>query len=133
MPGTSCSDEASAAGPPGNDAGYTPIPAVIGHSAAAMITSGNRKASRHGPGAPSGSPSGWPAIEPRSILEVGCGYGKLLREIRKRLDVPLVGIDFSPTQLQQARDYLGPAATMSACSWAAANACRSPTIPSTWS
>jgi SAM-dependent methyltransferase len=45
--------------------------------------------------------------EPRSILEVGCGYGKLLREIRKRLDVPMVGIDFSPTQLQHARHYLG--------------------------
>ncbi len=47
------------------------------------------------------------AYEPRSILEVGCGYGKLLREIRNRLDVPLVGIDFSPTQLQQAHRYLG--------------------------
>jgi ubiquinone/menaquinone biosynthesis C-methylase UbiE len=38
---------------------------------------------------------------------VGCGYGKLLREIRRRLDVPLVGIDFSPTQLHHARGYLG--------------------------
>ncbi len=46
--------------------------------------------------------------QPRSILEVGCGYGKLLRELRRRLDVPLVGIDFSPTQLEQARNYLGP-------------------------
>jgi SAM-dependent methyltransferase len=45
--------------------------------------------------------------QPRSILEVGCGYGKLLHELRARLDVPLVGIDFSPTQLQRARDYLG--------------------------
>ena len=56
---------------------------------------------------PSGSPSGWPPIEPRSILEVGCGYGKLLRELRRRLDVPLVGVDFSPTQLEQARRFLG--------------------------
>jgi SAM-dependent methyltransferase len=46
------------------------------------------------------------AYEPRSILEVGCGYGKLLREIRNRLDVPLTGVDFSPTQLQLARDFL---------------------------
>ena len=45
---------------------------------------------------------------PRSILEVGCGYGKLLRELRRRLDVPMVGVDFSPTQLEQARCYLGP-------------------------
>ncbi|MGP0068134.1 MAG: class I SAM-dependent methyltransferase [Isosphaeraceae bacterium] len=47
------------------------------------------------------------AYQPRSILEVGCGYGKLLHEIRRRVDVPLLGIDFSPTQLLQARDYLG--------------------------
>ena len=46
--------------------------------------------------------------QPRSILEVGCGYGKLLRELRERLDVPLVGVDFSPTQLELARNYLGP-------------------------
>jgi SAM-dependent methyltransferase len=43
---------------------------------------------------------------PRSLLEIGCGYGKLLRELRIRLDIPLVGIDFSPTQLAQAREYL---------------------------
>jgi SAM-dependent methyltransferase len=43
---------------------------------------------------------------PRSVLEVGCGYGKLLREIRYRLAVPLMGLDFSPTQLQQARQFL---------------------------
>jgi SAM-dependent methyltransferase len=48
------------------------------------------------------------AYEPRSILEVGCGYGKLLRELRRRLDVPLVGIDFSPTQLERARHYVEP-------------------------
>ncbi len=45
--------------------------------------------------------------QPRSILEVGCGYGKLLRELRRRLDVPMVGVDFSPTQLELARRYLG--------------------------
>lgn len=43
---------------------------------------------------------------PRSVLEIGCGYGKVLRELRRRLDVPLVGVDFSPTQLQAARSYL---------------------------
>jgi SAM-dependent methyltransferase len=44
---------------------------------------------------------------PTSILEVGCGYGKLLRALRHRLDVPIVGVDFSPTQLEQARQFLG--------------------------
>lgn len=46
------------------------------------------------------------AYRPRSILEVGCGYGKQIRAIRERLDVPIVGLDFSPTQLEQARGYL---------------------------
>lgn len=46
------------------------------------------------------------AYRPRSILEVGCGYGKQLRALRERLDVPIVGVDFSPTQLGQARRYL---------------------------
>jgi SAM-dependent methyltransferase len=46
---------------------------------------------------------------PRSILEIGCGYGKQLRVLRDRLDVPLVGLDFSPSQLARARRYLdGP-------------------------
>lgn len=43
---------------------------------------------------------------PASILEVGCGYGKQLRALRQRLDVPMVGIDFSATQLDRARNYL---------------------------
>jgi SAM-dependent methyltransferase len=46
--------------------------------------------------------------EPRSVLEVGCGYGKLLRALRRRVDAPLVGVDFSPTQLDHARRYLSP-------------------------
>jgi SAM-dependent methyltransferase len=46
------------------------------------------------------------AYQPTSILEVGCGYGKVLRELRSRLDVPMVGIDFSPTQLERARVFL---------------------------
>jgi SAM-dependent methyltransferase len=41
---------------------------------------------------------------PASVLEVGCGYGKQLGLLRDRLPgVPLVGVDFSPTQLGQAR------------------------------
>jgi SAM-dependent methyltransferase len=48
------------------------------------------------------------AYRPTSILEVGCGYGKLLRELRARLDIPIVGLDFSRSQLEQAKRYLGP-------------------------
>ena len=43
---------------------------------------------------------------PGSVLEVGCGYGKQLRALRRRLDCLLVGVDFSPTQLDRARSYL---------------------------
>jgi SAM-dependent methyltransferase len=48
------------------------------------------------------------SYRPDSILEIGCGYGKQLRALRARLgdDVPLVGVDFSPTQIEQARRYL---------------------------
>ncbi len=44
-----------------------------------------------------------------SVLEVGCGYGRLLRELRKRLDARLVGCDFSEPQLGTAREYVSPA------------------------
>lgn len=47
------------------------------------------------------------AYRPASILEVGCGYGKQLRAIRRLLDVPAVGLDFSPSQLGLAAAYLG--------------------------
>ena len=46
------------------------------------------------------------AYRPASILEIGCGYGKLLRALRRRIDVPLVGLDFSTTQLEHARWFL---------------------------
>jgi SAM-dependent methyltransferase len=46
------------------------------------------------------------SYQPASILEVGCGYGKQLRAIRKVYAIPMVGLDFSPTQLVQARKYL---------------------------
>jgi ubiquinone/menaquinone biosynthesis C-methylase UbiE len=44
--------------------------------------------------------------QPSSVLEIGCGYGKLLRELRSFIDVPLTGIDFSTTQLAIAGRYL---------------------------
>jgi ubiquinone/menaquinone biosynthesis C-methylase UbiE len=43
---------------------------------------------------------------PASVLEVGCGYGKLLGLIRERTVAPLVGVDFSPSQLGRARGQL---------------------------
>lgn len=47
------------------------------------------------------------AYRPASVLEIGCGYGKQLRALRRHLvDVPMVGLDFSPTQLGRARGYL---------------------------
>ena len=46
------------------------------------------------------------AYRPESVLEIGCGYGKQLRALRERLDVPLFGIDFSPSQLARGRQYL---------------------------
>lgn len=49
------------------------------------------------------------ALGARSVLEVGCGYGRLLRELAARLDAGLVGCDFSEAQLQTAREYIGAA------------------------
>lgn len=44
------------------------------------------------------------ACSPESVLEVGCGYGKQLEAIRAAVgdDIPLTGIDFSPSQLDLA-------------------------------
>jgi SAM-dependent methyltransferase len=44
---------------------------------------------------------------PASILEVGCGYGKQLDRLRAALpDVPMFGVDYSPSQLNEARRFL---------------------------
>lgn len=43
---------------------------------------------------------------PTSILEIGCGYGKQLRTLRGHVHCPLVGVDFSPSQIGQASEYL---------------------------
>ncbi len=45
------------------------------------------------------------AYRPQSILEVGCGYGKQLVELRERVGCPVVGIDFSPSQLAHVRRF----------------------------
>ena len=50
---------------------------------------------------------------PTSILEIGCGYGKQVRALRRNLpEVPITGVDFSPTQLQMARVYLQDAGSV---------------------
>ena len=47
------------------------------------------------------------AYQPESILEIGCGYGKVIEGLRELLPhAKIVGIDFSPTQLGLARDFL---------------------------
>ena len=46
------------------------------------------------------------AYRPTSILEIGCGYGKLLHAIHDRIDAPLTGLDFSRSQLASARAFL---------------------------
>ena len=72
------------------------------------------------------------AYRPASILEIGCGYGKLLRSLRERLDVPLVGLDFSTTQLEHAGRFLGGAGRDHGASRLLASGCRLPTVSSTW-
>ncbi|RUL86767.1 class I SAM-dependent methyltransferase [Tautonia sociabilis] len=53
---------------------------------------------------------------PASVLEIGCGYGKQLRELDARLPgVPLFGLDFSPTQLAFARRHLDGLGGVSLC------------------
>lgn len=44
--------------------------------------------------------------EPESLLEIGCGYGKQLASLREVTDAPLVGIDWSRSQLELAARYL---------------------------
>lgn len=50
--------------------------------------------------------------KPLSILEIGCGYGKQIANIRDAVGphVPITGIDFSPTQLELARQRLSDVA-----------------------
>lgn len=46
-------------------------------------------------------------LKPKKVLEVGCGYGRNLKELKKVYpDCEIYGIDISTTQLENARDYL---------------------------
>jgi trans-aconitate 2-methyltransferase len=46
--------------------------------------------------------------DPQRILEIGCGYGRLIREISKLYpDVPITGIDINPQVLHEAFIWTG--------------------------
>jgi SAM-dependent methyltransferase len=46
------------------------------------------------------------SYQPESILEVGCGYGRLLCELETLFEIPIIGVDFSSTQLRMAHQFL---------------------------
>jgi SAM-dependent methyltransferase len=57
---------------------------------------------------------GTPKVSPLTIVDVGCGYGDLLRAIRRwsqrrRLELNLVGIDLNPETVRIARAATSPA------------------------
>lgn len=46
-------------------------------------------------------------LAPKRILEVGCGYGRLVKVMSQQLDFDrFVGVDFSSTQLERAKNYI---------------------------
>jgi ubiquinone/menaquinone biosynthesis C-methylase UbiE len=46
-------------------------------------------------------------IKPESILEIGCGYGRILKLISEKLEIKkLVGVDFSSKMLSKGKEYL---------------------------
>jgi len=47
-------------------------------------------------------------IQSRSILEIGCGYGRVIKVLDKRVKslTKIVGIDFSPAMIEDARNRL---------------------------
>ena len=49
------------------------------------------------------------ALGAASVLEVGCGYGRMLKEVRAEVEARLCGVDFSGSQLQAGRAYMAPA------------------------
>lgn len=50
------------------------------------------------------------ALFPTSVLELGCGYGRILAFVQERLGdgVRCVGVDFARPQLLRGRSHLGP-------------------------
>lgn len=51
-------------------------------------------------------------LNPTSLLEVGCGYGKFMRYVANTFDCFPIGIDFSSSQLQKAKIYLDAIGTL---------------------
>ena len=91
---------------PGSGAGFTPIRGFTGPCGAGTTISASRKVRPLAPCGPSGWPSGWPlssGLDPGDRLRLWQVAARLCAE---RLDVPLVGVDFSPTQLEHAGRFL---------------------------
>jgi ubiquinone/menaquinone biosynthesis C-methylase UbiE len=45
-------------------------------------------------------------FKPRSIIDIGCGYGRYLKVISKKFpNIRLVGVDISSSQIEYAREY----------------------------
>ena len=51
---------------------------------------------------------------PLRVLDVGCGYGDLLRQLSERVPniIEIVGVDPDPEMLQEAHDYAGDVARL---------------------
>ena len=49
------------------------------------------------------------ALGATRVLEVGCGYGRMLRELSQNISARLCGADFSESQLLAGREYVAPA------------------------
>lgn len=45
-------------------------------------------------------------VPARSILEIGCGYGKQLKNLKNKTAAKLFGVDFSHPQLCKAREFI---------------------------
>ena len=71
-----------------------------------MIIFGNRKGNPNAPRGPSGSPIASLPTGPNRSSKSGADTASCCARLPRVLDVPLVGVDFSPTQLAQARVYL---------------------------
>jgi SAM-dependent methyltransferase len=48
------------------------------------------------------------SYKPTSLLEIGCGYGKQIAAVRPQVSGPVVGVDWSSSQLALARSLLAP-------------------------
>ena len=90
-----------------------PNPAPTGHTAAGMIIPRSRRGSRPGRRVPNGWPTGSPRIGPTPSSRSAAATASNSGRCAHRIDAPMIGLDFSPSQLAKGRDYLegSPAST----------------------